>query len=480
MSRTGLKNFVRRETVQNGQDSWRLEMLDGSPVPAFSSFCGSISDLAASSRKRYAEVVSRFLDYLYECGALDQPISARRLNVIIDVYPILLRDGCGEVAKRIEQRFTESCEMLSGSPDEDDEAWLAQVARELDWDAIQPSSFANTLAAVNRFLRLSESLAREAAERQTVLFGGETDFAPLIEALRRTDERRWREVVAMKQNSLLGSVAKFAPSGIRRPKRLRNRKARPQEENLDFPLDQIPRLIQAATSWRDKALWLLLGASGIRLSEARNLLLEDVDLVQQRVYVYDPRGRRYKLESTDEIRYRFKGREVAHTYLFSPLREQFFETLEKYLRHEFIPKSKPGEPQYLFQYIDPARRGMPLVDASDSALAKSFRRAVVAAAIPHLMRRRRWTIHSLRHLYGVYMLNDFPVDPKKGTYGLDLVEVQMLMGHAKISATALYARGKHRRLVEKLAASDATILGLMPAEAALLPGAIQNRLGLLA
>ena len=52
------------------------------------------------------------------------------------------------------------------------------------------------------------------------------------------------------------------------------------------------------------------------------------------------------------------------------------------------------------------------------------------------------------------MLNDFPVDKKRGIYGLSLSEVQMLMGHASITSTKHYARTKRRNLEDKLEASD--------------------------
>ncbi len=72
-------------------------------------------------------------------------------------------------------------------------------------------------------------------------------------------------------------------------------------------------------------------------------------------------------------------------------------------------------------------------------------------------------------MYGVYMVNDFPVNPQLGQFGLPLVDVQMMMGHANISSTEHYARTKHRRLEAKLAASDQAMLGMTAEELAALP-----------
>ncbi|WP_218512004.1 site-specific integrase, partial [Variovorax sp. dw_308] len=228
----------------------------------------------------------------------------------------------------------------------------------------------------------------------------------------------------------------------------------------------------AATSWRDKALWLLLAASGIRMSEARNMLLEDVLPDEQKVYVIDPTKRRFQPPPSVLMQPRFKGREIAATYLFPPLRQQFFSALEQYLKLEYVPTAKPGEAKFLFQYDEPTRRGLPLVNASDTALTNSFKKAARKANVPLRFDGREYTVHSLRHLYGVYMLNDYPVDVSNRRYGLPLTDVQMLMGHAKISSTQMYARAKRDRLMQKLEASDQALLHLAPQELKLLPVAI--------
>ena len=470
MAKRGLKNLVREKDVRNGLPTWRLKTLDGTPVEAFSAFCEHNVDYAFSTQKRYAETVSRFIDYLFEADVFGRSTSAKHINAVIDAYPILLRDGSDVTALRIEQNDFKS----------DSDQWLVGVARELDWEPLRPNSFANTLAAVNRFLKLSESLAREASEKASLLgVKLEIGEVPLIKALDGLVTLSRHEILAIKQNSMLGNVVKFAPKGIQRAKRLRGPASPGQIDRkvLDFPLSEFPKLVGAANSWRDRALWLLLAASGIRTSEAKNLLLEDVDLVNQQVYVFDPSGRRSLLGLNHPVQHRFKGREMAMTYLFSPLKADFFYALEQYLRIEYVPCYKQGEPQYLFQYIEPTRRGEPLVNASDAALAQSFKKALKLANVAITHGEADWTLHSLRHLYGVYMLNDYPVDLAAGEFGLQLVEVQMLMGHKSIRSTAHYARSKHRRLVAKLEASDRNVLGLESNNTVRLLGSESHRTG---
>lgn len=458
MARRGLNNVVREKHVRNGQETWKLSTRTGEPVLAFNYFCEKNADYSFRTQKRYAEVASRFIDYLYEAQVFGTAVRAGHLNAVVEAFPTLLRDGSAVTALRVRRSNSD--------------LWLADVAERLDWMPLAPKSFSNTIAAVNRFLRLSESLAREAGEKAALLgIDSAKGYTALIMALDGAVTLSRHEIAAMKQHSMFGNVAKYAPKGIKRARGIRAPEASSASSRrvLDFPRDSLPALIEAADSWRDKSLWLLLAATGIRGSEALNLHLDDVDIEAQKVYVFDPNGRRAELGENDPNRLRFKGREMAYTYPIPELRRDLFYALQMYLQMEFVPCYKPGEPNYLFQYVEPTRRGQPYVDASHAALSQSFKRALRAADIPVPREGKDWVLHSLRHMYGVYMLNDFPVNPQLGQFGLPLVNVQMMMGHASIRSTAHYARSKHRRLESKLAASDQAMLGMTADELKALP-----------
>lgn len=471
MPARGLKNFRRESFVRNGIDTWRLVTPAGDEIEAFTRFAEFAERYSPRTSKRYMEVVGHFLDYLYEAGVFKQPApTSSRLNAVIDAYPLLLRDGSDLVVKRVLEKS------LPNSAD----AWLAETASALEWAPIQANSFSNTTAAINHFLSLSESLAREELERANLLGIKHTGGAEsLIKALQGTLPVSSREVHRMRQNSMLGSVAKYMAKGMRRPRRIRSSAHDPQldTENKDFPLRYLPALIEAATSWRDRALWLLLAASGIRSSEARNLLLEDVLADEQRVYVLDPTNRRFR--PPDSVRHspRFKGRAIAATYLFPPFRQDFFHALEQYLKHEYVPAVRPGQARYLFQYVEPNRRGEPYVYASDAAVLKAFKAAARKAGVPLPFDGKEYGPHSLRHAYGVYMLNDYPVDPEHGRLGLPITDVQMLMGHKSLATTQKYARVKSERLMQKLKASDEQMLHLSSEERLLLPSTVLDHLG---
>lgn len=451
MARRGLKNLVRQNDLRCGQPTWKLLTNDGARVPAFDYFCDKNFGYSYRTQKRYAEVVSRFIDYLFEAQALDPSTSASRLNAVIDAFPTLLRDGCASVASRIQESGSKS------------ETWLQTLAEGLDWAPLAPNSFANTIAAVNRFLRLSESLAREANEKAAMAGIHTTGApAPLIKTFDGQQKLSGLEIAALRQNSMFGNVAKFAPKGIQRARGLRRPGASSYATRrvLDFPREALQAVIDAADFWRDKCFWLLLGATGIRASEALNLQLEDVDFETQTIYVFDPRGRRAQLGADQQSRTRFKGRAMAYTFAIPELQEALFHALQQYLQLEFVPCYRVGEPAYLLQYVEPTKRGQPYVDASHAALSQSFSRALRAANVPVPKEGKDWVLHSLRHMYGVYMVNDLPVNAELGQYGLPLVHVQMMMGHSNIRSTAHYARTSQRRLEEKLRASDLAMLGM--------------------
>jgi len=362
----GLKNVTRVRTTKFGKTTWRLLDATGCPIEAFSYFCEKNADYAFATQKRYAEAVSRFIDYLIEADAFGVPATKKHLNAVIDAYPLLLRDG----SKRLAERLRKTIE------DTPEDGWLLRVTQSLDQSSLRPASFSNTLAAINRFLRLSEALAIEAFEK-AALAGIEHNesYKDLIKALSGTTRFSAVEVRNMRHNSVLGSVIRFKSEGLTRPRRLTTSATSVQDDvhHLDFPMEFVMPLVEAATSRRDRALWLLLAASGIRVSEALNLQWADINPETQEVFIYDPAGRRLGGDMTPDERARFKGRTVSMTYLIQPFRQALFIALEEYVKHEFVPSGDADSSDFVFQYIEAGRRGKPLRDASDAALTESPR-----------------------------------------------------------------------------------------------------------
>jgi integrase len=469
MVKSKLKNVTRIAIQKNGRTTWVLVDHIGE-ISAFTYFCEKNGHYAFATQKRYAEVVSLFIDYLIETKALSQPVTKQHLNAVLDAYPILLRDGSDALIRRL------TGERYGSSQD----TWLLEAAAALHRLPTSPKSFDNLLAPINRFLALSESLAVEAFEIAEMHgLAHENSYKSLFTALDNTTVMSSREKHSLKQNSVLGSVIRFRSSGVSRPGRMKSGvmyKNQKDRIKLDFPFEKVMDLVRAATSWRDRCLWLLLAGCGLRVSEALNLRWGDIDIPNQKIYINDPHGRHFGGDLPPQEKLRFKGRNVSMTYMIQEFRVAFFQSLQQYLKDEYITVKDKNAASYVFQYVDVNRKGQPYVNVSSSALCGAMEDACRRAQIDPPSDNKSWTPHSLRHLYGVYMLNDYPVDVEKGIYGLDLTEVQMLMGHGNIDSTRHYAKKKSRALVLKLEVADRTLMDMPSAELPLTLNASFKRL----
>lgn len=213
-----------------------------------------------------------------------------------------------------------------------------------------------------------------------------------------------------------------------------------------------------------------MAASGLRTSETLALRWENINQTEAKIYVDDPNNLRYSDHLPRNVRLRFKGRAASDTYLIPQLRDRFFVALVEYLTYEYIPGCGHD---FVFQdtATGPAS-GRPMHEMSDTARIQAFKRAVRKAGVPPRHDGRDWTPHSLRHAYGVYLLNYLPVP---GGYGLTLKEVQRLMGHKSETTTAHYARDDSAILAAKLEHADAFVYGASP-DLAGLPSLIAQRL----
>lgn len=450
-----LTNVTRTNMLRLGRPSWRLTDRDGIEIQAFSIFCEKLLGYPYATQKRYAEVVSQFIDYLIAAGVFGVATTPRHLNSVIEAYPTFLSEGSASVKKRLARTVKEFPQ----------DEWLLRAATSLERKPLKPSSFSNTLAPINKFLYLSQTLAIEAFQIAR-LAGVENNenFVPLISALEGIRTLTEREKRNLRYNSVLGSAIRFNAEGIRRPARL-TAPARVQQEDrirFDFPIQCVPALAAAATSKRDRALWLFLSGAGPRTSEALNVQWSDIVPEAQEVYILDPSFRRLGGDLTKIEKIRFKGRTVSWTYLIPQFRPLFFEALGDYIRDEYLPSPDPADAAFVFQYVEPSLRGIPYVNVSTASLNANFHAACqrIAPSFPAKIQRRlnECTLHSLRHMYGVYMLNDFP-NPETGRQGLELAEVQILLGQKDIRSTQKYARRDHHKLQQSLIKADLRLFG---------------------
>jgi integrase/recombinase XerD len=204
-----------------------------------------------------------------------------------------------------------------------------------------------------------------------------------------------------------------------------------------FPFDKIIPFINSLTSYRDKALYMFCAASGCRIHEALQILIEDISIKDRSIRLVDPFSRitnkTYTILSAQEkTKLSWKGRQTDRTILIQPFGDLFFEYLEKYIKEEYIPHNKHD---FLFQYIRGKNKGKPYFLSAPASRFESFQKALQQVGLSNSLSQG---VHSLRHMYGTYLVNYFP--KSDGTYGLPIAIVQKIMGHSTLNATQKYAR----------------------------------------
>jgi len=134
----------------------------------------------------------------------------------------------------------------------------------------------------------------------------------------------------------------------------------------------------------------LIYACGLRLSEGRQVQVDDIDSARHLLWVRDAKGG--------------KDRSV-------PLPDVTLQRLRRYWR-DWHP-----EPPWLF----PATRG-------EGAVGPSFLQRAFKAAVRQSPVGKNASVHTLRHSYATHLLEQ----------GVDLRVIQALLGHASPSTTSVY------------------------------------------
>ncbi|WP_431476512.1 tyrosine-type recombinase/integrase [Massilia eburnea] len=427
MSKSILKNVSLIRSLKDGRESWRLLGPDGRPVHAYEIFANSLMRLPYHTRRHYSRWVAEFLNYLFEASICPQitesgNVSREMLGDIIgayDEYLVFGEDAGSEIARNI--------------------------SKTLPSPRISGFSSATKHAAIRYLLRLNERVRAQMLELTEV---GVCHFVDPQKLFVELNERRVIPAFqrqALFANSMMAGVIAGGPKFI---ECISLRTAMPEityDHERAFPFDLVFETLGYCRTYRDKALYALCAASGCRISEALQLLWEDIDMVAQSVRLVDPTARKncasyLSLKPIERDKLVWKGRTTVATLLIDPFATWFFEALAGYLRYEYVPH---GRHSFVFQYDEGAFQGAPYFLASASSRNGVLRRAVKLAGVERIQGP-----HSFRHMYGTYLLNFFP--RPNGSYGLPLGTVQKLMGHKHAKDTAKYARIDMDRLDAEL------------------------------
>ncbi len=245
-----------------------------------------------------------------------------------------------------------------------------------------------------------------------------------------------RKVASSTQNQafnailfLFRNVWKKEPSGIDAV-----RARRSQRLPSVLTPEEVKKVLEATTGIAGLILRLIY-SSGIRLSEALRLRVQDLDLHNCSLTVRSGKG--------DKDRVTVLGRTLV------PFLERQIEAVHSALEASNVPVTLPGalERKYpgagielSWQYVFPGAWFS--VDSSTgdvrrhhihpSLVQKAIRRAVLKSGI-----NKRASVHTLRHCFATHML----------MAGVDLCEIQELLGHKSLETTRIYLhvmKGIHR------------------------------------
>jgi len=212
-----------------------------------------------------------------------------------------------------------------------------------------------------------------------------------------------------------------------------NHKVEPFPIEFAVPLLRSKKPPKSTKFHRDMALYSLLAATGMRTHEA--LQLRFIDIISDedgnaRIELHSPFERATPgLTETEYGHLAWKGRETTRTFMIEPFASIFWEHLKQYLELEY---NQSVNHDFVFQ----KESGRPFFVSDRQNRSKTFKEYAKKAGVQDVTSTR---IHSLRHMYGTYILNYMPI-PGNRTPGLPLVYVQRLLGHASSSSTQRYSR----------------------------------------
>lgn len=427
-------------TAREGRESYKLISNDRFQDDFFDSWSHQLSKKKSKKTvKGYSEYNRVFLEYLQLVAYQEGGLTAITLAHAIDSYESFLVFGTAS-----------------------DIPMVQQAARVLGNRNLSGSSVGVALAALNSLIDASERLRLAMMELETHGYISTKSLSGFSLAQTFRIESPQKVRAAIKGNSWLAGclaggarrVKRKGLSAVSKPSGLAHTDMYGGDEYA-FPIDKCAELIRSAPSSRDRVLWCLLAASGARVSEVLTMLNEDIKPVAdsdfEKVKIVDPDTRRKVLikylTETEINSLPHKGRSHPQTFLIEPFASMFWIALEEYraelrTQHYLAPVTHG----FLLRNL---KNGDPMHN-SYQTLYERFHDAALRVG------GRPYGFHSLRHMYGYYLLNHCPnPNPHSNRrYGLDLETVQKLMGHKSIKTTKRYARQDAHLLQATLAAAN--------------------------
>jgi len=187
-----------------------------------------------------------------------------------------------------------------------------------------------------------------------------------------------------------------------------------RERPLPRPLsgEEVEELFEVINSRRDRAMFLLMLRSGLRVSEVRNLDVRDIQVREKRVFIREGKGRKDRVVSLSE------------------------ETMQA-LREHIIARAAAPEEEALFVVEKGSCKGQRLsVRGIQKRMEHYAKKSGVKACC-----------HRLRHTFATQVLDT----------GMRLAYLKVLMGHDWITTTMQYCRISNNRITQSYNRSMETI-----------------------
>ncbi|NOI15833.1 tyrosine-type recombinase/integrase [Vibrio hepatarius] len=304
---------------------------------------------------------------------------------------------------------------------------------------VKNSTSNRMLSTVNGFIAASASYHEMlAVAKDHNLIDIDLPSENIHEQLLERRELSFSEKKALNEKSVMSQVvrggAKYSSTKLFRTSRKGGNEL---NDYKHFPVEHLEALLDAAPTYRDEALWSLCAGAGTRISEASQLLLGDVNIVNEEIQISSYENR---IECFEGLKYQdikslsFKGRETTEAVFIGVLKSRFFNAITNYLLYE---RPKGLRHNYLFVTLSNKDKGKPLFTAARSSLNRPIKRTQTKINCPQKnIKGDFYTMHSLRHFYGYWLVN-FHTTPTGESFSVE--EVQQLMGHAKLSSTQKYA-----------------------------------------
>jgi integrase/recombinase XerD len=172
-----------------------------------------------------------------------------------------------------------------------------------------------------------------------------------------------------------------------------------------YARSEVEAILSAPRQPRDRAFLMTVYACGLRVSEAKDLEVTDIDRARMQLRVRKGKGAKERV---------------------LPLSKRLLEELTHYWRAQRQGKAGHDSPLLFLGEI----AGKPI---SLSSARKIYNRAVQQCGV-----RRKGGLHVLRHSFATHLIES----------GVELPLVQRLMGHSNLRTTALYLHVTECRLAE--------------------------------